>query len=403
MYFMSTEVSLHISANSLNNGDIVIIEYMNRIFNFMAAASAAALLVSCGNAGQSILVSNDSDLARSKETVELRFGALQNGDDALTAENAIVLNHQGKQVPCQVYTEKDGEQVLVFQADVAEHSCVKYTVKAGNREDFATMAYSRHVPERLDDYAYENNLVAGRIYGPALGDPRTFGSDVWLKCTDRLVIDEWFEKMDYHHNYGDGMDCYKVANTLGGGAAAPYCGDRIFIGDNWATQEHLCDGPVRTKAWFTYNAFDVDGKPVTASREISLDANSRFVKSVTWFNTGAESLPVVLGAIQHDVLSRTDGENWIAFTEVASDTKQPEIDGNISIGLVLSPELPAEGTGTLEGHAVIKTTAKTGAPVTVWTASGWSQGGVENHQAWEALVKDFAYAQSHPLKVEIVK
>ena len=376
---------------------------MNRIFNFMAAASAAAVLVSCASAGQNILVSNDSDLARTNETVELSFAALQNGDDALTAENVIVLNHLGKQVPCQVYTEMDGEQVLVFQADAAEHSCVKYTVKAGEREPFATVAYSRHVPERMDDYAYENNLVAGRIYGPALADPRTFGSDVWLKCTERLVIDEWFQKMDYHHNYGDGMDCYKVANTLGGGAAAPYCGEKIIIGDNWATQEHLCDGPVRTKAFFTYNAINVNGKPVTALREISLDANSRFVKSTTWFNAETDSLPLVLGAIQHDVLHRADGQNWIAFTEVASATEQPEIDGNISIGLVLSPDLNPEGTGTLDSHAVIKTTAAAGAPVTVWTASGWSQGGVESPQAWATLVKDFAYAQANPLKVEIVK
>ena len=63
----------------------------------------------------------------------------------------------------------------------------------------------------------------------------------------------------------------------------------------------------------------------------------------------------------------------------------------------------AEGTATLDGHAVIKTTAKCGSPVTVWTASGWSQGGVESPQAWTALVQDFAYAKAHPLKVEVVK
>lgn len=376
---------------------------MKRLSTFMAAASAAAVLVSCAGAGQSVIVSNNTDLARQNETVELSFSELCSGDDNLTAENVIVLNHLGKQVPVQVYTEKDGEQILLFQADVKEHSSVKYTVKAGEREEFPMKAYSRYVPERLDDYAYENNLVAGRIYGPALQDPRTFGSDVWLKCTERLVIDDWFKKMDYHHNYGEGMDCYKVANTLGGGAVTPYVGEKLFIGDNWATQEHLTDGPIRTKAYFTYDAFDVAGQKVSATREISLDANSRFVQSTTWFSAQTQELPLALGAIQHDVLDRVDGTNWIAFTEVASDTKQPEIDGNISIGLVLSPELSAEGTATLDGHAVIKTTAKCGSPVTVWTASGWSQGGVESPQAWTALVQDFAYAKAHPLKVEVVK
>ena len=376
---------------------------MKRLSTFMAAASAAAVLVSCAGAGQSVIVSNDTSLARQNETVELSFSELCSGDDNLTAENVIVLNHLGKQVPVQVYTEKDGEQILLFQADVKEHSSVKYTVKAGEREEFPMKAYSRYVPERLDDYAYENNLVAGRIYGPALQDPRTFGSDVWLKCTERLVIDDWFKKMDYHHNYGEGMDCYKVANTLGGGAVTPYVGEKLIIGDNWATQEDLTDGPIRTKAYFTYDAFDVAGQKVSATREISLDANSRFVQSTTWFSAQTQNLPLALGAIQHDVLDRVDGTNWIAFTEVASDTKQPEIDGNISIGLVLSPELSAEGTATLDGHAVIKTTAKCGSPVTVWTASGWSQGGVESPQAWTALVQDFAYAKAHPLKVEVLK
>ena len=44
-----------------------------------------------------------------------------------------------------------------------------------------------------------------------------------------------------------------------------------------------------------------------------------------------------------------------------------------------------------------------GKPVAVWTASGWSQGGVESPEAWNQLVKDFAFAQANPLNVEVVK
>ena len=363
-----------------------------------AVIATAAVLVSC-KCEQKIIVSNDSELSRKAQTIELNLSDIK----GVTAENAVVTDAEGIQIPSQIYTDAEGRTLLLFQTDVNAGETVEYVVRPGERAVFGTRAYSRYVPERLDDYAWENDLVAGRIYGPALSSPRTFGCDIWLKCTDRLVIDDWFKKMDYHHNYGEGMDCYKVANTLGGGAVTPYVGEKLIIGDNWATQEHLTDGPIRTKAYFTYDAFDVAGQKVSATREISLDANSRFVQSTTWFSAQTQELPLALGAIQHDVLDRVDGTNWIAFTEVASDTKQPEIDGNISIGLVLSPELSAEGTATLDGHAVIKTTAKCGSPVTVWTASGWSQGGVESPQAWTALVQDFAYAKAHPLKVEVVK
>ena len=384
---------------------------MKRIFNIMAAASAAAILASCSVDSQSVIVTNDTELSRENETVELCFKSLQKADKSLTAENVVVYDMAGEQIPSQVYTESDGTVKLLFQVTVEAGAAGKYVVKAGEREEYPMLAYSRHVPERMDDYAYENNKVAGRIYGPALEFPRTFGSDIWLKCTDRLVINDWFKKMDYHHNYGEGMDCYKVGGTLGGGALVPYSdGETFVIGDNWASVQHICDGPVRTKAEFTYNAFDVNGKQYSASRVIELDANSHFVKSVTAFHPvghEADSLDLVLGAIQHEVINRYDAINWIAFTEVASDTKQPEIDGNISVALIYDEAELADNSlkaiGDIAGHAAIITREATNKPVTVWTGSGWSLAGIDAPDVWTVMVGDFAYAQANPLKVEVLK
>lgn len=377
----------------------------------MAAASAAAILASCSVDSQSVIVTNDTELSRENETIELCFKALQKADKSLTAENVVVFDMAGEQIPSQVYTESDGTVKLLFQATVEAGAAGKYVVKAGEREDYPMLAYSRHVPERKDDYAYENNKVAGRIYGPALEFPRTFGSDIWLKCTDRLVINDWFKKMDYHHNYGEGMDCYKVGGTLGGGALVPYSdGETFVIGDNWASVQHICDGPIRTKAEFTYNAFDVNGKQYSASRVIELDANSHFVKSITAFHPvghEADSLDLVLGAIQHEVINRYDAINWIAFTEVASDTKQPEIDGNISVALIYDEAELADNSlkaiGDIAGHAAIITREATNKPVTVWTGSGWSLAGIDTPDLWTVMVGDFAYAQANPLKVEVLK
>ena len=384
---------------------------MNRIFNIMAAASAAAILASCSVDSQSVIVTNDSELSRENETIELCFKALQRADKSLTAENVVVYDMAGEQIPSQVYAENEKCVKLIFQATVEAGAAAKYVVKAGVREDYPMLAYSRHVPERMDDYAYENNKVAGRIYGPALEFPRTFGSDIWLKCTDRLVINDWFKKMDYHHNYGEGMDCYKVGGTLGGGALVPYSeGENFVIGDNWATCQHICDGPVRTKAAFTYNAFDVDGKQYSATRTIELDANSHFVKSVTTFKPvghKADSLDLVLGAIQHDVISRYDGDCWIAFTEVASDTKQPEVDGDISVALIYDPaelgDNRSKAISDVAGHAAIITREAVGKPIAVWTGSGWSQAGIDSPVNWIVMTGEYAMSLANPLKVEVLK
>lgn len=382
------------------------IHYMERNLSIFAAVLASAVLASScsGNKGLEITVENDSSLSRTYETVELDFSALESGVEGLTADNAIVIDSAGNQVPVQVYTERYGLEKLVFQASVPAGRTVSYTVTTGERMPFDTLAYSRCVPERADDYAYENNLVAGRFYGPSLPYPRTFGPDIWLKCTDSLVIDKWYAKGDCHHSCSDGMDCYKVASTLGAGALAPYVGDKIIVGDNYTSCMTLCSGPVRTKAVLVYGTFDVDGIPMTAVREITLDANTRFLKTSTWIDApSGNDIPVVLGAVLHDVISRTDGEHFIAFTEKASDSADPEADGNISVGLVMDPRIEDVYCDTIDGHAVIKAMATVGKRFDVWTGSGWSHGGISSPEAWSRTVADFEYALAHPLKVTVGK
>lgn len=352
-------------------------------------------LLSCGAVEKSITVSNGSDTARQYETVEVRLADI--GIKGLDGSNLVIRNADGKQIPSQI--SADGNSVL-FQATVDGKSDATFICTKGERQDFDTLAYSRYVPERKDDYAYENNLIAGRIYGPSLKDPRTFGPDIWLKCTERMVINDWFAVGDYHHNHGEGMDCYKVANTLGGGACVPYSGDTIFIGDNWADQKHVCDGPVRTQATFRYPEFDVNGVKVSAERTLTLDANTRLVHWTTVFHSRKDSLDVVLGAVMHNVLSREDGDNFIAFTERASDSRNPERDGNISIGLILDKSFKATA-GTIDGHAVLKFKVKCGEAINFWTASGWSHGGIGSPEEWNEYVSGQAGAVCSPLTITI--
>ena len=79
---------------------------------------------------------------------------------------------------------------------------------------------ARVVPERADDFVFENDLIAGRFYGKALeGNPTSPGLDIWVKLPGNLVADEWYahaltEENYYHKDHG-GKDCYKVAVTLG--------------------------------------------------------------------------------------------------------------------------------------------------------------------------------------------
>ena len=53
--------------------------------------------------------------------------------------------------------------------------------------------YGRYVPERKDDFAWENEYAAFRMYGAALKPENpSNGVDLWLKNSPALVIDTMY-------------------------------------------------------------------------------------------------------------------------------------------------------------------------------------------------------------------
>ncbi len=366
---------------------------------FFAIPVLSCLLCACGVQDRTVSVTNDSPVDRHLETVGVSFDEL--GIRGLTAENAVVMTAEGAQIPSQVITGDDGGQALIFQADLKAGESGNFVVSKGVREVFDTLVNSRYVPERKDDYEYENNLVLGRIYGPALEGPRTFGPDIFIKNTPALVFDRWLAGRDFHRNHGEGMDCYMVGKTLGGGSCAPVSDGRVCTGDNYATQKRLCNGPVRTAAEFTWSELEFGGAAVTVKRSLSLDANTRLVHWTASFEaSGKDSLDVVVGAVLHDVKSIVYGRDYISFTELASDSRELVNDDLISIGLILSDRFTAEAA-ELDGHAVLKFRVKCGETVDYWTASGWNKGGVESPESWNEYMKEQAFAVNNPLKIAI--
>ncbi len=370
---------------------------MNRSIILGAALLA---LASCTHDVR-IEVTNASQSAAHDRTVEIAWSELR----GVTPENVVVLNDEGEQIPSQtIYAGSETPQSLIFQADAEPGQTRRFTVSAGERKEFESKVYGRQVPERYDDYAWENDKVAYRLYGPALEtSPEkliTPGIDVWVKSTDRLVIDERYARGHYHHDYGDGMDCYKVGVTLGSGASLPFAGGKFWMmGHNYAAQRTLDNGPIRTTVELTYAPFDVDGKQVSLVKTISLDAGSRFSRMENRY-TGTAELPIAAGVVRHDVKAFAQGEGWFALREAASDSADPASDGDIYLAIVLPG---AEILPDTLGHALAVKTAADGQPLVYYAGSGWSKGGVDDMDHWTATTAEAAAALQTPLEVRIVR
>lgn len=120
------------------------------------------------------------------------------------------------------------------------------SLTACHKETVQPKVFGRYVPERKDDFAWENEYAAFRMYGPALkAENPSNGVDLWLKASPELIVDSFYYRehvlgLPYHINYGKGLDCYKVGHTCGAGGLIVLANDTTYIGgpyDRWTILE----------------------------------------------------------------------------------------------------------------------------------------------------------------------
>ena len=86
------------------------------------------------------------------------------------------------------------------------------------------------------------------------------------------------------------------------------------------------------------------------------------------------------------------------MVEAVSDSKQPEVDGDIYQAVVLPG---AEFHADLLGHSLAVVSVKPGEKMTYYSASGWSQGGVADMEAWKGVIAEQEAMVNAPLQVVI--
>ena len=113
---------------------------------------------------------------------------------------------------------------LIAQAAPAAESGVAQPAKV----------YGRYIEAR-SDFAWENDLVAFRAYGPKLRDgEENAGIDCWLKRVTYPIIDNWYrqeaeQQISYHQDHGEGLDNFQVGSSLGVGGTGIMINDKLEL------------------------------------------------------------------------------------------------------------------------------------------------------------------------------
>ena len=180
---------------------------------------------------------------------------------------------------------------------------------ACQKEAVQPKVYGRYVPERKDDFAWENEYAAFRMYGPALRPENpSNGVDLWLKASSELVVDSFYYRehvlgLPYHINYGKGLDCYKVGHTCGAGGLVVIANDTTWIGGAYDRWEILEQTPERLVFRLEYDSLKVGESVLKEQITITAEAGEPMNKAEVVITGEYEGEMLVGGGIyMHDTI-----------------------------------------------------------------------------------------------------
>jgi hypothetical protein len=354
-----------------------------------------------------VTVENTLPTDRASELVEIPVADL--GAVTLAeGQTWAVTNAAGEVIPSQV--THDG--LLLFQSGLGAGETASFTVKAGQFQEFAPKTKGRFAPERLDDFIWENDRVAFRIYGAALiaKDGPSNGIDALYKRTEEMILDKWYvdqleNGLSYHDDNGTGLDNYDVKRTLGAGAAAPFVNDTLLLNSNFTGHEILDNGPLRTTFRLTYPGMAIGGATASETRTISIDAGSQLTRVVQEWGVAGPMTAAVGFTMRDAVVNYAANGNTLMVREPANAKAS---------GVYFGAVLPAAFTPveteytnldparTADYRLVLAPQPYTpGTPLTYYTGYGWEKWGDWTADSWAAYLTDFSAALETPFVVTV--
>ena len=258
----------------------------------------------------------------------------------------------------------------------------------------AAKVYGRDVPERKDDFAWENEYAAFRMYGPALRPENpSNGVDLWLKASPELVVDSFYYRehvlgLPYHINYGKGLDCYKVGHTCGAGGLVVIADDQTWIGGAYDRWEIIEQTPDKFVFRLEYDSLLVAGHILQEAITITAEAGQLQNKAEVVLTANsqepiANSLLVGGGIYLHDTVDyhMTIPEvGYVFYEEDALSDKTAaqmnyEYNGSTSQGRIqLSVKTPgATLMDIVDGNLVAVRPYELGDTLTYYFGATWSE------------------------------
>ena len=380
-----------------------------------------------------IKVTNPADFWRECETVEVGHRSLPPVTKLRTNGGyAVVLDGLSSRI---LDSQAVSPGKFLFQTDLAPHETKTFYILdaavLGTVPPRIKKTMARFVPERFDDFAWESDRIAHRIYGQALIKAEgtiSSGADVWIKKDRGLIVDTMYATKHYHEDNGSFMDDYRVGKSRGCGGLGIWDGKKLFVSSNWRNWMLIASGPIRSEFELTYDAWDAgNGRMVSEVKHFSIDAGSWLTEvSSTIASDDKSPLAIGIGLAERacptnreEFIARDQTEGWMTYWQPEDQPK-----GTTAVAILLPKDSVKEFTNddpnmpdatkhanvpqpTHEGYPAIRnqlaiSQAEVGKPFEYYFGACWDRSGdFTNHEQWEAYVKRFAERRDQPLQVTV--
>jgi hypothetical protein len=381
---------------------------------FGAAAAPAATRFT-------VTVAHDLAEARPAEVITLPWKELLARLPAVRPNHVRVRDAAGREVPSQMINFQPEVRTGAYDELIFQHSfaagerTARFTVELVDEPvpPYPMLTYARHVPERFDDFAWENDRVAHRMYGQGLDTPAatnsrmiSSGIDVWTKRVSWPIVDRWYLRGhdQYHIDNGEGLDFYTVSTGRGVGGLGIWTAGRLMVSHNWKDAKVLANGPIRTVFELGYAPWNAgNGVMVSEVKRFIVDAG-RYLDRVesTFTFTGPAELTVGLGLSKHAApavtgkLTRHDAAGFMALWEKYSKPEEAELGTAVLLAASGTAPVAAEDN---QNHLML-VPARSGQPLAYYAGAGWSRTGDFKAEAdWNNYLEAFSRRLRSPVRV----
>lgn len=364
--------------------------------------------------GQSvtITVTNPSTYSRHSETVTVNLHGIFQLNPELQGKNLSIIETSNKLIHQIIDENFDGvPDILIFQSSFKpkEQKKFKLTISTDTELASASVADGRFVLPR-QDFAWENDRIAFRVYGsPLAGDVKN-GIDVWNKRVRYPIVKKWYDgeelnpKISYHQDHGEGADYFSVGKSLGCGSLGIMWKGNLVQSGLFSFYRIITNGPIRISFELYYPKLRLDTLEVFEMKRVTLDAGSNLNKIEEQFisNLPIDEFTVATGLVKrkNTTALQNTKQGWMTLWGM---TTADSTVGYLGTAIVMNNSHPSIASED-SLHWIMAALLKKKTMFTYYTGAGWTlSGDFTSDKDWTAYVERFSELVKQPLFVTIGK